>query len=413
MTIEINEIEYCKLAVHYEAEPDNVSKKMGEIINKFKSYRVPGFRTGKATTDIIKVVFKKQIADTLKQELADEAVQNVIFEKNIKPFGNPSFTFAELDGNKFSCDFSLLKQPDFELSQYKSFEIPKPPNTVTVEEFSQRIIQDLRVKNGETTAYGENDFIQLGDHVIINYHATVDNQPIERLTATGEVVKVGQTPIPTFDDNLLGMKIGEEREFFIKIPENSKDPLSGKDVKFYVSITMGSKVIPAPLNDDLAKKIGLDSFDLLMQRVSTTSSDRIKELDKAHIMDQISRRLVDNHEFKVPEWLSLAEAKMNAKNAGEAWEGVPDEQKEKYISYAANSIKLSLILGKVRDAEPDAQLTDEEVFDTAKQNVAKFSAEPQKVLENLFSNGQLFILFNRIRDEHTLSFIEKNSTIVE
>jgi FKBP-type peptidyl-prolyl cis-trans isomerase (trigger factor) len=104
---------------------------------------------------------------------------------------------------------------------------------------------------------------------------------------------------------------------------------------------------------------------------------------------------------------------MNAKNNGENWEVIPDSQKEKYLEAADNSIKLSLILNKIRDNEPDAQLTDEEVFKAAKENITKFSNEPDKVLEDVVKNGHLPILLNRIRDEYTLSFIEKNCKIVE
>lgn len=413
MQIEVNEVEYCKINVHYEADIDAVVAKRNEVVDKFKDATVPGFRPGHASSEVLKIYFKKEIDNVLQKELANDAVQNTVYEKKIKPFGQPSFSSLRLEGNKFDCDFSLHTQPTFELKEYKGFEIPKPPEKMSASELAQRMLQDLRVRYGNTTPYGENDFIQMGDNVVIEYNSTVDEQPVERLSASSELVQVGKTPIPGFDENILGMKSGEERSFELKMPEGIPDTLAGKTVKFNVKVILGSKVQPSALDDDLAKKVGFETFQLMMDHASATASSRVQELAKNNITDQISRRLVANHDFKVPSWITTAEAQMNAKNNGENWEVIADSQKERYVEQAENSIKLSLILSKIRDNEPDAQLSDEEVFKIAKENVSKFSDKPDEVFENIFRNGHLPVLFNRIRDEHTLDFIQKNCKIIE
>lgn len=413
MQIEMNETEYCKVDVHYEADIEAVLAKRSEVVGKFKDATVPGFRQGHASPEVLKIYFRKEIDDALKRELANEAAQNTVYEKKIKPFGHPQFKAVNLEGNKFSCDFSLHVQPDFELKQYKEFEIPKPVEKISAPELAQRILQDLRVRYGETTQYGENDFVQIGDNVVIDYNGTVDDQPVDRLTASGELVQVGKTPIPGFDDNLLGMKAGEERVFVLNMPDSVADSLAGKAVHFKVKLVLGSKIQPAPLDDSLAKKVGFEDFQTMMNHASTTASSRVQETTKNEIMDQITRRLVSGHDFKIPHWISSAEAQMVAKNNGENWEVLSDTQKEKYLEHADNSIKLSLILSKVRDTEPEAQLTDEEVFKVAKENISKFSNNPDEVFEGIFKNGHLPLLFNRIRDEHTIAFIQKYCTIVE
>ena len=413
MEIVVSEIEYCKVNIHYEADPETVAAKRGEVLDKFKGAVVPGFRKNHASPEALKIYFKKEINDALKKELANDAVQNVMHEKNIKPFGYPSFQSLVLDGSKFSCDFMLHTQPEFDLKEYKDFEIPKFSKQMTSDELAQKILQDLRVRYGNTTPYSENDFIQNGDNVVIDYSGSVDGNLIERLNAKGELIIIGKTPIPGFDDNLLGLKIGDEKSFSIKMPEDISDSLANKSIDFQVKIILGSKVEPAALDDNLAKKIGFPDFQAMLNQANGTASNRIKELERNHVLDQISRRLVSTHEFKIPSWISSSEAQINAKNNGENWEVLSDVQKEKYVEHAENSIKLSLILNKVRDNEPDAQLSDEEVFKSARENIMKFSEKPDEVLENVVKNGHLPILFNRIKDEHTLSFIEKNCKIVE
>jgi len=413
MNITMEEIEYCKVDVHYESDIETIISKRSEVVAKFKDVAVPGFRLGHASPEVLKIYFRKEIDEALQKELANDAVQNTIFEKGIKPFGYPQFKSIHLEGNKFNCDFTLHVQPAFELQQYKDFEIPKPAEKMNAVELAQKILQDLRVRYGETTPYGENDFVQIGDNVVINYNGTVDEQPVDRLTASGELVQVGKTPIPGFDDNLLGMKTGEERVFSLVMPAEVTDSLAGKNVTFNVKLILGSKVQPAPLDDSLAKKVGFESFEIMMNHASSTASNRVQETTRNQIMDQVSKRLITNHEFKIPHWISSAEAQMSAKNNGENWEVLSDVQKERYLEHADNSIKLSLVLAKIRDVEPEAQLSDEEVFKIAKENISKFSDKPEEVFEGMFKNGHLPILFNRIRDENTLGFIQKHCTIIE
>jgi trigger factor len=414
MQININEIEYCKLLVQYEADPDKVSKKRNEVINRFKSYRVPGFRPGKATTDAIRLHYSKEIYETLQKELTDDAFHDVIFEKNIKPFGQPNINSIQLESSKFICEFSIHKQPDFELGIYNDFDIPKFSGYLSEEELVQRMLQELRTKHGTMIAYENNDFVQMNDSVIADYAAFLDDgTPVQSLTATGQILNIGKINIPNFSESLLGMKPSETREFVLHVPENHATDCAGKDIKFMVKLISGSKVDPAPLDDSLAKQVGLETFELLTQNAHSTASARIKELEKNHHLDQIARRLLVNHDFKIPQWIITAEAQVAAKNSKQEWDSMLDVEKEKLIQQSEDNIKLSLILAKIREKEPEAQLTDEEVFETAKTNLSNYSQEPDKVMAEIFKSGNMPMFFNRIRDEYTLNFIEKRCTFIE
>lgn len=433
MNISIEEVEYCKINIKYEASLEAIQNKKQEIVNKFKEQKVPGYRPGHATNDAVKQHYRKEINDYLKKELAEEAVHNVIVEKNIKPFGRPIFSSMNLDnGNllsfngepaspQFRCEFSLMVQPEFNLGSYKDFELPKPQSDSS-EVFSQKMLQELRVRHGQTIQYNPDDFVQMGDNVILDLKTFSNDQLINDMSGDGEILNVGRINIPGFSESILGMKPEETREFVLNMPDSYKEEFAGKPLRFEVKIIMGSKIEPAALDDDLAKKIGIETFDKLMDNITATATTRIKELNSSHNMDQISRRLIDNHDFKIPIWIATAEAQINARNAGKVWESVSykekteylsDKEKEEYIDLAGKSIKLSLILQKIRENEPDAQLTDEEVFESAKQNIAKHSKEPEKVMTEIFKNGHLPLLFNRIRDEYALSFIEKTCKFVE
>jgi trigger factor len=413
MNITCNETEYCKILVQVEADQNEINEKRSEVINKFRKYKVPGFRKNKATPEAIKTHFKKEIQNALTQELADAAVQNTLFEKDVKPFGRPQFTYAKLENTKFSCEFSLHKQPDFELRTYRDFEIPKPAVGMTADDLGAKMLQELRERNGTTTAYGENDVVQMGDNVIIDYQVFKDGVAIEGFKNAGELVSVGKIDIPGFSENILGMKVGETREFELLFDAKIKPEYNNQILKFEVKLHMGSKITPAELNDDLAKAVGLETLNSLIENVNGMAGNRIKELEKAGIIDQIAKRLVAEHDFVIPTWISTAEAQVNARNNKKDWNTISDNEKEAFIKSSEDNVKLSLVLEKVREKEPEAQLSQDELLKIAQANLQQHTREPQKVFEELYKNGQLGLFLNRIRDEFTLEFLVKNCKIIE
>jgi trigger factor len=414
MQTTVSEIEYCKLNFHCETnDADIISEKRSEIVSKFKNYKVPGFRPGRATSDAIKFNYGKQIKDGLVQELANDAYNNAIAEKKLKPFGQPQFTSYELTGERFVCDFTTYVAPTFELGKYKEFEIPKQHQTKTSDELAQKTLQELRIKFGETVPFTDNQFVQMEDNVVLTYSATVDGEKIERLTAENEMCRVGTTPLPGFDDQLLGMKQGENKSFAIIMPKELNDHLASKEIKFDVKVVLGAKITPAPLDDALAKKIGVANIQEMMNAAAVVGANKIKEEEDTHYANQISSRLVEAHDFRVPSWLTSAEAKFAAQRNGVSWDTMTDFEKEQYVSGAEKSIKLSLVLNRIREDMPTAQLTEEESFKMLKDNFAKVSTEPEKAIEQAYNNGQLQILLNRIRDDYTISAIKETCIIVE
>jgi len=414
MQIEVEEIEYCKLSVHYEVGYDEIEPAKSKIVEMFKKAPVPGFRKGKASVDAIKNHYKNQINESLKRALAEEAFHNTMFEKNLKPFGAPQFTGMLLNGGKFTCDFKLAVHPTFVLGQYKELEIPKPAAKSTTE-VAEEILQQLREQHGQQIPYSDTDFVQMNDSIIINYEGFAEEQKIEALCSDGEMLKVGASSIKEFDENLLGLKIGEDRIFYIKVPEDGLPSVAGKDMKFHVTLVSGSKIQLMPLNDELAQKLGKPTFEELHQVVMEAATGRIDMQRKSATVNQISAKLVAAHDFKIPDWLVLPEAQYIAQQAKVNWDSLPDADKERFLSMGANNAKMSLILDKIRDDEPDAQLSDQEVVDMLKTTFTRSNPEknPDDLIKELNQNGYLQSLFVRVRDEHVLGFLAESAKIIE
>lgn len=415
MQIEIKELDECKLLVHYEAGPEEILNKRAEVLKSFKKAPAPGFRPGKASMDAIKIHYKSQIEDSLKRALAEDAFHNTLFEKKLRPHGAPRFNSLLMGDGKFTCEFEMFTKPEFELASYKDLEIPKPHLPTSAIEMSEKMMQDLRVRFGESIPYEPTDFVQMGDSVIIDYDGTIDGEKVETLCAQGEMLTIGAGQLFHFDDNLLGMKIDESREFDLLIPETGLPSVAGKNVHFTVKLTMGSKNIPAPLNDDLAIKIGKKDFAELKEFVNGMALANVANAQAKAINESIAHRLINDNEFPVPQWLAVSEAQYLVNNSKLNWETLPDQDKEKFIELGRKNVKLSLILDRVREVEPEAQISDQEVFNIVKQNLAKTQVKTplDEVMKEMNRTGYLQILFARIKDEFALSFIVKNAKMIE
>lgn len=415
MQIEVKEIEPCKLIVSYTADAEQILNKRGEVIDAFKKAPVPGFRPGKAGVDAIRMHYRTQIEESLKRALAEDAYHNTLFEKKLRPHGAPRFNSALLADGKFTCEFELFTKPDFEVFSYKGMEIPKPAETVNPTELSEKMMQELRVKFGEATPYSDSDFIQNGDNVILDYDGFVDGEKSDSLSAEGEMLTVGNSQLQEFDNNLLGMSLGETREFNLLVPENGLPSIANKTIRFKVTLNMGSKTVPCPLNDELAIKLGKKDFAELKEFVFGTAVAKAQATSKQALIDAICTKLVDVNVVSVPNWLSLSEAQYLAHNSKLEWDKMLDEDKEKYLEMSTKNVKLSLILDKIREDEPDAQLTDQEVFEVIKRNLAttKLKTPLDEIIKEMDRTGYLQIMFSRIRDEHALDFVLKSTTFVE
>jgi FKBP-type peptidyl-prolyl cis-trans isomerase (trigger factor) len=277
------------------------------------------------------------------------------------------------------------------------------------------MMQDLRVRLGDVVPYSDADFVQEGDNVILDYEATLDGNKIDNLCSSGEMVTVGKTPIPDFDANLFGMKSGETREFDLHIPKDTLPSLADKTVHFTVTLTIGSKTVPCPLDDSLATKMGKKDLNELREQVHGAAMTRVQGSRKLALHDVIARRLVADNAIEVPSWMSLSEARYLAHQSKLDWDVLPDMDRESLIDMAVKNVKLSLVLDKIREDNPEAQLTDQEVFEIIKQNLSttKVDKPIDDIIAELNRTGYLQILFSRIRDEHAMDFVSKSVKVIE
>jgi FKBP-type peptidyl-prolyl cis-trans isomerase (trigger factor) len=211
------------------------------------------------------------------------------------------------------------------------------------------------------------------------------------------------------------MKSGDIREFDFTAPEGGLPSLSGKTIHFKATLLTGSKTTPCALDDKMAKKMCKNTLQDLQATVDQASFARVANYQQLKLNEAIAKRLVAETTVSVPNWMSLSEARYLAQQSELDWNKVLDPDKEKLVSMAEQNVKLTLILDKIREIELEAQLTEQEVFEIIKQNLAQMRSEQSmdEMIQQMNKTGQLQILMQRVKDEYVMSFLTKTIKVIE
>ncbi|NJO18371.1 MAG: trigger factor [Thioploca sp.] len=410
-TINSKEIDYCTLSVSFTGDPDVIKQKESEAIKELKKIQIPGFRKGKAPDYAIKARCKDKINNWIAREMSVEAYDAMVFETGVKPIGQPEFKSINCKNGQYSCEMIVYHKPEFELKQYTAIEISKAPIKDLDTQIENAIIA-LRKRSGQTEPYSDEDIVEKGDDITMSFKALINQEVFDGSVVEGEFYTVGQNKFPDFDDYILGMKAGETREFSLVFPEDYPE-LGGKTAQFELTVHMGTKKRLAPLTEDFFKNCGVKDYDELKVNLSQIISVNMKQEEMNYIKGQVSEKLVEIHDFKVPEFLIDKEAQFQAMQRRIDKKSLEqDDIKNALREIAEKNCKLSLILDSIREEEPDAVLNDSEVQQRIMQHVMKQGHDPKKFFVEAERNGTLLGLVAALKDEFTLQWVIEQAKVI-
>lgn len=412
MQIQIQEKEPCKVQVSYIADPAKVLAKRAEVADKVfedtAKLVVPGYRKGKAPFEAVKLRFRKNIEEQTKQKMLVLAEEEILFETKMKTLFSTQVVNASLQDSKFECELLFCKKPIVELKEYKGLKIPKPHLPKSLPELTEQMLQELRVKYGDVVPFAENDVSEIGDKITMDVKCLAEGKSVDELTKHGIFYTVGQGFYHEFDNNILGMRAGEEKTFEVLWDSQTKEKAT-----FIVKIHMGVKTLPATLDDSFATKLGLDSFEKLRAEVASAAEKKIGEYEKNSIHSQIIAQLMATHQIDVPAWLIDLDAQQLAMQHGLKWKEVAEESKKALEEKALDRLKLTLIMDAIRETESETQFSNNEMFDLIRSRVAQQGQDPDKFVADLQQSGRLFGVIAALQQEATLEWLAKQAILVE
>lgn len=413
-----------KLEITVEAE------KFEEAIKKvyFKSakyFNIPGFRKGKAPMQIVEKYYGKEIFyEDAFNEVAGDAMEKAVEENNLEVVSRPDVEVTQIEKGKDLIFTAVMQtKPEAKLGKYKGIEIKKIEYNVSDEDIEHEL-GHMQEHNSRMISI-EDRPVENGDIATIDFEGFVDGKAFDGGKAEGHDLEIGSnTFIPGFEDQVIGMKIDEEKDIQVKFPEEyfSKE-LAGKDATFKVKVHEIKKKELPKLDDEFAKDVS--EFDTLKELKEDIKQKQQKQNDdkaKYETQEAVMKAVCENVEVEIPSGMVEIETENMLKDIEQrlSYQGLKLEQylqmmgkteedmKKEYEPQAIEGIKSRLTLEAVIKAEK-IEATEEEVDEKLKEMAKNYGKEnDEEFLKN--ENVRKYIK-EGLTSEKAMDFLVKNAKI--
>ncbi len=406
------------------------ASKFDEAIKKvyFKSakyFNIPGFRKGKAPMNIVEKYYGDEIfyEDAFNEVVPDE-LETAVKENNLEVVSRPDIDVKQI-GKGQDLIFTAVMQtkPEAELGKYKGIEIKKIEYNVTDEDINHEL-GHMQEHNSRLISI-EDRPVESGDIAIIDFEGFVDGKAFEGGKAEGHELEIGSnTFIPGFEDQVIGMKIDEEKDINVKFPEEyfSKN-LAGKDATFKVKVHEIKKKELPELDDEFAKDVS--EFDTLKELKNSIKEKKQKQNDeraKYETQDAVIKAVCENIKVDIPSGMIETEVDNMIKDMEQrlSYQGLKLDQylqmlgktqedlRKEYEPQAIDGIKSRLALEAVIKAEK-IEASEEEIDEKLKEMAKNYGREnDEEFLKN--ENVRNYIK-QGLTSEKALDFLVKNAKL--
>lgn len=389
---------------------------------------VPGFRKGKAPRKLIENMYGEGVFyDDAFELVAQPAYEEAIKAENLQVVDRPQVDVQQIGaGQELKYTLEVFVKPDVTLGEYKGVAVEKNVEKVTDEAVDARIQND--VERASTTQDVTDRAVENGDIVNLDYAGSVDGVAFEGGTAQGQSLTIGSGMfIPGFEEQMVGMNIGEERDLSVKFPEQyHADSLAGKDAVFHVKVNGIQTKVRPELDDDFAADVSeFDTFEAYKANIVADLEKNAADRAEANLEDSLVQKVVDAADCDIPDAMiqdeittMLREMEMRMMYQGIRFEDylkytgqTLDQVRENYKPEAANRVKTQLVLEAVAKAEnivPTDEDVDEAIADQAKRvnrDVEEFKAS--------LSEQQKEYLKETAGIKKVIDFLKANAVITE
>ena len=390
-------IEKTKGELKVDIEGDVWQNAQKKAFNKLaKDVQLPGFRKGKAPLDLVrKQIAEQNILIEAVESIAQEALDLGLVEHKLNPITRPELGMDAISTEKVSVKFTFEVLGEVTLGEYKNLGITKDVATVTPEEVEAKL-EGLRAQFAELVLKEEGS-VEHKDTAIIDFEGFKDGVAFEGGKGENFSLEIGSnTFIPGFEDALVGMKSGEEKDVTLTFPENYQaEHLAGQEVVFKVKVNeIKSKQLPA-LNDDFAKEVNqkdIDSLDALKAKFEKDIlADKAKKAEDDY-NNALLTRVVESSTLEVPAVLvddetqtmledfanRLQQQGFSLKQYTEITGQTEDDLRAQMRIDAEGKVKVRLVLDAVAKAE-NITVTHEEIDNEYKTIAETYQMDLERV----------------------------------
>ena len=374
-----------------------------KVMDKLKEAQpdveMKGFRKGKVPLPLLKKQFGERVMGEAMQEAVDGAMSQHFEDKGERPAAEPAVKMVNEDwkpGDDVEVEMTYEALPDIpevDLSKVKAEKLVVKAGDAEVDEALQNLAssaQDFKDRKKGTKAKD-------GDQVTIDFVGRVDGEAFEGGSAEDYPLTLGSNSfIPGFEEQLVGVKVDEEKVVKVSFPEEYQAPhLAGKDAEFTCTVKAVKEPVAAEVDDALAEKFGAESLDALKEqiaeRLEAEYAGAARAVMKRGILDQLDGLV----SFELPP--SMVEAEAN-QIAHQLWhEENPDveghdhpeiEPTDEHKTLAERRVRLGLLLADLGQ-KAEVEVTDQEMTQAVMEQARQYPGQEREFFEFVQKNPQM------------------------
>ena len=389
-----------------------------------KYFNIPGFRKGKAPMNIVEKYYGDEIFyEDAFNEVVPEVYEKELKENNIEAVSHPDIDVKQI-GKGQDLIFTAVVQtkPEVKLGKYKGIELKKVEYNVSDADVDHEL-GHMQEKNARLVSV-EDRAVENGDITVIDFEGFVDGKAFEGGKAENHELTIGSnTFIPGFEEQIIGMKIDEEKDINVKFPEEYfSEELKGKDATFKIKLhEIKKKEMPA-LDDEFAKDVSeFDTLAELKASIKEKIEEENKNKAKYETEDAAVKAVCDNVEIDIPSGMIETETDNMVKEIEQrlSYLGMKlekylqmigktnEEFRKEYEEQAKTSVKSRLVLEAIIKAE-NIEADSEKVSAKIKEMAEMYGQKEEQLKEN-----EAFVKYleESLKNERAVEFIVENAKI--
>jgi len=417
--LETKKIDSANSIIKAEIKNQDLEAKKEKIAKQIaKKAKIQGFRPGKVPVKVV----KKMYANDIEQDAISEAVREVL-DNGVKELGinemiaEPEVTKFDKKEDKIEVEIKVFTRPEINIDDEYKECVPEVEVPAVTDEEVEEELQSI-AKAQATTKVSNKETLENGDVAVIDFTGYIDGEKMENGSAEAYPLEIGSNSfIPGFEEQLVGMKVGETKRIKVTFPENyGAKEIAGKEAEFDVTLQEIQEKIPAEINDDLAKKY-LSKEEATLDELKEMIKDTIKNRKQAEIFapkkEEILECLVNKYEIDLPE--SVVEKEVEIMINNEAGKMSPaelkelqekpekvEELREKLLPEAKERVKLTFIIDAVAKKE-GVEVSDEELTQILYYEALMQGQNPQDVIKYYQENNLLPVIKMNLIEEKLLN----------
>jgi trigger factor len=409
-----------------EIEAGQVDEEINRVTRDIaRTARIPGFRPGKVPAGVVKQRFRDQILHEVAHDVVPRAVEDALREHGVEPIETPQVKGVDVrEGQplKFTASFETV--PPVDPGQYEDIQLRRYPATVEDDAVDQAL-ERLRQRAARYEPI-EDRGLEPGDTAAVD----LERRAIEADGAPGPTEKHENVAVelgasvnpPGFDEQLAGLKAGDQRTFRSHYPDDyAVEELRSKDVEYSITVrALRRRVVPA-LDDDLAKEVSdAETLDKLREQVREGLGREAAREAERHLRSDLLKAIGAKVTFALPEVLverdidrrmqdfirQLFEERIDPRKAGIDWEAFRKEQREP----AEGAVRAIIVLDEVARRER-LQVSDEDLDREIAGMAERSNRTEAAVRAQLEKEGELERLRTGMRRDRTVDFLLSRATI--